>query len=145
MRAERRTEIEVFGMAFLDIVACGFGAMIMLLLLAKNGEVSTQEPPLAKNIVEKVTLEKKAKSLRMKIVSIEDANKQLDKRSARLRAQSSDLDVENTKINAALSQQKSQLETTQEQIIATSSSSSDGGQGTVTSDFSAGIPVGLYS
>jgi len=142
MRTGKRKEIELFGMAFLDIVACGFGAMIMLLLLAKNGEVSTQEPPLAKNIVEKVTLEKKLQSLRSQIVGMEEAHKKLDKRSARLTAQSTDLEANNTKSKATLAQKQSQLEIVQQQIIATSSTNSDGGQGTVNSEFSAGIPVG---
>ncbi|ODB35619.1 hypothetical protein BB427_03185 [Pseudoalteromonas sp. BMB] len=33
-----RAPIEVFNLAFLDIISCAFGAVVMLILLAKNGE-----------------------------------------------------------------------------------------------------------
>lgn len=33
-----RTPIEVFSLSFLDIISCAFGAVIMLILLAKNGD-----------------------------------------------------------------------------------------------------------
>lgn len=34
----RRTPIEVFSLSFLDVISCAFGAVVMLILLAKNGE-----------------------------------------------------------------------------------------------------------
>jgi len=33
-----RTPIEVFSLSFLDVISCAFGAVVMLILLAKNGE-----------------------------------------------------------------------------------------------------------
>jgi len=35
---KRRTPIEVFNLSFLDVISCAFGAVVMLILLAKNGE-----------------------------------------------------------------------------------------------------------
>ncbi|WDE05850.1 hypothetical protein SG34_002635 [Thalassomonas viridans] len=34
----QRAPIEVFNLAFLDIISCAFGAVVMLILLAKNGD-----------------------------------------------------------------------------------------------------------
>lgn len=42
MRRGRR-ETEVFSIAFLDVITCGFGAIILLLVLAKTGEVPVLE------------------------------------------------------------------------------------------------------
>lgn len=35
---KQRTPIEVFSLSFLDVISCAFGAVVMLILLAKNGE-----------------------------------------------------------------------------------------------------------
>ena len=35
---KKRAPIEVFTLSFLDIISCAFGAVVMLILLAKNGE-----------------------------------------------------------------------------------------------------------
>ena len=37
-RRDRRTEINSFGLSFLDCICCGFGAIILLLVLTKIGE-----------------------------------------------------------------------------------------------------------
>ncbi|EKE80638.1 VWA domain-containing protein [Idiomarina xiamenensis] len=34
----KRTPIEVFSLSFLDVISCAFGAVVMLILLAKNGD-----------------------------------------------------------------------------------------------------------
>lgn len=38
MKRSRRTESEGFGLSFLDVVCCGFGAIVLLLVLTKMGE-----------------------------------------------------------------------------------------------------------
>ena len=40
MRSKKRTETNVFSLSFLDIIACGFGAIVLLLLIVKVGENS---------------------------------------------------------------------------------------------------------
>lgn len=35
---KQRVPIEVFSLSFLDVISCAFGAVVMLILLAKNGE-----------------------------------------------------------------------------------------------------------
>jgi len=38
----RKTELEIFNLSFLDIISCGFGAVVMLVLISKTGDdVST--------------------------------------------------------------------------------------------------------
>ena len=38
MRKKSRRDVEVFSLAFLDVICCGFGAIILLLVLVKVGE-----------------------------------------------------------------------------------------------------------
>ena len=45
MRKIQRAPVEVFNIAFLDIISCAFGAVIMLVLLAKNGTEDTERGP----------------------------------------------------------------------------------------------------
>jgi hypothetical protein len=45
MRKIKRAPLEVFNLAFLDIISCAFGAVVMLVLLAKNGEQDMQRGP----------------------------------------------------------------------------------------------------
>lgn len=139
---KKRGELELFGMAFLDVVACGFGAMIMLLLIAKNGEVQLTEPTTEKSIVEKVTLERKAKTLRAQLIGLEENQRKLAYRSADLLQQNAEIDNQNKKLSSSLAQKQSQLEVIKQQVSSTASSNSDGGQGTMISEFKAGIPVG---
>ncbi|MFT6896286.1 MAG: hypothetical protein ACJA13_000687 [Paraglaciecola sp.] len=35
---KKRTMVEVFSLSFLDVISCAFGAVVMLILLAKNGD-----------------------------------------------------------------------------------------------------------
>ena len=39
----RRREFELFSLSFLDVITCGFAAVILLLLIAKNGEIAVLE------------------------------------------------------------------------------------------------------
>ena len=45
MRKIQRAPVEVFNIAFLDIISCAFGAVVMLVLLAKNGTEDTERGP----------------------------------------------------------------------------------------------------
>ena len=38
MSKRKRREIEIFSMSFLDVVSCGFGAIILLLIIVRFGE-----------------------------------------------------------------------------------------------------------
>lgn len=45
MKKIQRAPVEVFNLAFLDIISCAFGAVVMLVLLAKNGTEDTERSP----------------------------------------------------------------------------------------------------
>ena len=43
MNKKTRRESNIFSLAFLDIIACGFGAIILLLLIVKVGDPTARE------------------------------------------------------------------------------------------------------
>jgi hypothetical protein len=43
---KKRDETEVFSLAFLDVITCGFGAIILLLMIAKTGTGQVLETTL---------------------------------------------------------------------------------------------------
>lgn len=45
MRRIKRAPVEIFNLAFLDIISCAFGAVVLLVLLARNGETETEAGP----------------------------------------------------------------------------------------------------
>ena len=50
-RRFKRSSIEVFSLSFLDIISCAFGAIVMLVLLAKNGDLETSSNSSDANLV----------------------------------------------------------------------------------------------
>jgi hypothetical protein len=42
--SRKRRENEIFSIAFLDVITCGFGAIILLLMIAKTGDLPILEP-----------------------------------------------------------------------------------------------------
>lgn len=63
--SKKRTAVEVFSLSFLDIIACAFGAVVMLILLAKGGDETEKGPTLDLGTIEKaiVQAEQEAESL----------------------------------------------------------------------------------
>lgn len=45
MRRIKRPPVEIFSLSFLDLISCAFGAVILLVLLAKNGDSDTEMGP----------------------------------------------------------------------------------------------------
>ena len=138
----RRKEAEVFGMSFLDVISCGFGAMVMMLLLAKSGVSNDPTIDIQNLLVQKIELKKEALALKSSAGEMTDAKRALDARAAALQAQLAKLETQNAKLNSSTQKQRSTLEKAQEQIKAVTSAHSDGGVGTMKSDYVAGIPVG---
>lgn len=73
-----RSPIEVFSLSFLDVISCAFGAVVMLILLAKNGEDAdfSQSADIAQ-ITESI------QSLSQAEQSLESLEKQLAAQSAK--------------------------------------------------------------
>ena len=82
MKRRRRRDTEIFSMSFLDVVSCGFGAVILLLVLAL-----ALEPTTVKKITE---------DLRGAIVKRNDAREQhaQDSQSAQRRHLDAQIKVE---------------------------------------------------
>ncbi len=45
MRKIQRAPTEIFNLAFLDVISCAFGAVVLLILLAKNGDTDQEKGP----------------------------------------------------------------------------------------------------
>ena len=73
MKRTRRRDTEIFSMSFLDVVSCGFGAVILLLVLAL-----ALEPTTVRNITE---------DLRGAIIKRNDAREQHAQKSEKLAGQ----------------------------------------------------------
>ena len=54
----RRIDKEIFGTAFLDVISCALGAVILMILLAKNGDIDiilkSENIKTKKNILVKI-------------------------------------------------------------------------------------------
>ncbi|MFT6267522.1 MAG: hypothetical protein ACJAVV_000320 [Alphaproteobacteria bacterium] len=74
-----RSPIEVFSLSFLDVISCAFGAVVMLILLSKNGEEGdfSQSANVAQ-ITESITALSKAET------SLEDLEAQMAAQRAKL-------------------------------------------------------------
>ena len=122
-----RDQEEVFGMSFLDVISCGFAAMVAILMLAKQEpEIATEEveapaEPIA--IVDSAAVERIA-SLR----------EQVEKESSRSEA----LQVRETRLKQELHELESEIQALQSRSAALSN---DEPTGTMESDYDGGIPV----
>jgi len=122
---KKKEELEIFGMSFLDVISCGFGAIVALLMLAKNLptpiiiEDTIQDEINNSFQVEMDALITERSSLKTKLLELE---KKFDK-----------IDVEIAKKTNTVSS----LEDLKKQKSKSVSSI-----GTMKSDYSGGIPVG---
>jgi hypothetical protein len=139
---KRRAETEVFGMSFLDVISCGFGAMVMMLLLAKSSVSDEPTVDIQNLLVQKIELSKEALASKSLAGELSDAKSALAQRAEVLQTQLSKLETSNAKLNASTQKQRSTLEQAQQQLRSVTSAQSDGGVGTMKSDYVAGIPVG---
>ncbi|MFY8275505.1 hypothetical protein AAEU32_15385 [Pseudoalteromonas sp. SSDWG2] len=69
---KRKEPIEIFSLSFLDIISCAFGAVVMLILLAKNGEQDEyrQDSPEVSQVA---TLIKEVNTSQQNVVQLEQA------------------------------------------------------------------------
>ena len=108
----RRRSLEIFSMSFLDLISCGFGAVVLLILISKTGEdVSSASLHEAQNIISQLASlenqmtehQKQAEQLasenQRKATQINSANAALDK-----------LKSQQSAANAAESEAKDNLE-----------------------------------
>jgi len=122
MKRMRRTSAEVFGMSFLDVVSCAFGAMVALLMLIDEApeELVINEPDNLEEMIDYSSM-------------ITEANERASELKIRQASLQGDLrDIDNNL--DALASTLAQLQTPE---VAPKSI-----QGTMRSIYSGGIPVG---
>lgn len=126
MRRPKRNHDEVFGMSFLDVVSCGFGAMVAILMLSKNAP----EAPVP--VVSAIRTPSAPRLESSEIALLETA---IDSQAIR----NADLVEREEKLKARLAAARSALE------IASSEAQpapvQSGTKGTMASDYNGGIPV----
>lgn len=103
MAINRRQEVQVFSMSFIDCICCGFGAMILLLVLSqsKPPPVSEPVPQPEKGQSEELRLlgEKTAgelKGLEEALASSRDSQREAERELIRLRTTSNSLENKTT-------------------------------------------------
>ena len=124
----RREEKEIFGTAFLDVISCGLGAVILMILLAKDGDtkdiitelISDQSRP--QSIPLDVVLEQE-------VIALEDEFRQLSDRSSSLNARLTKIRKANAMLNIEVKSASSEAE-------------ESGDIGSIDSQYTGGIPVG---
>lgn len=130
IKLAKRSQSEVFGTSFLDIISCGFGAMLALLILAKDSDqkidyvpteiiqtqsVVTIEPVLTENSI-----------LKESVIELQNQIETLSRRLERER-------IELQSSQMALGIKEQSIETSINQPVQV---------GTIDSIYSGGVPVG---
>ena len=94
MRKRRRREIEVFSLSFLDVVSCGFGAIILLLVISQFSEPRVVEQISQDMTAQVQELQEKKKEIRgmsrvinRELVSKREQLSELKEKVARLQAE----------------------------------------------------------
>ena len=103
MSRRMRRDLEVFGLSFLDVVSCGFGAIVLLLVLSKSAEPSISEQTTEQLQSREAQLQQLAQETSGKRQALEDevaaAQRELEaarRTLAALRVQSDSLDSKTT-------------------------------------------------
>lgn len=124
----RRIDKEIFGTAFLDVISCALGAVILMILLAKNGDLDiilkSENIDIAPNVPLNLALKAEVLKLESEVAIIDQRTRVLD-------ARISTLDRENKSLSLEI-----------EDRGKSSPSPSQPNIGTMKSIYAGGIPVG---
>lgn len=124
----KRSSTEVFGLSFLDIISCGFAAMLSLLLLAKtsDSEVIILEPKIVDNS--------------LPLDPLIEINSALRQQFSELNSEKSSLETRLAAINGTINSANARLETLveQERLVQPTELAT----GSMNSIYSGGVPVG---
>ena len=129
MKLMRRADREVFGISFLDVISCGFGAVLALVIMARNGEevVDLDVPEQQVAVIRDRAQEK------IIMNDVEMLTSELQR-----------LDQQATGLESRLAATEAEAEMLSKSIITTARpvSPSVGQVGSIDSVYSGGIPVG---
>lgn len=137
-----RSEMEIFGVSFLDVISCGFGAIIMLLLLSKNGVVDIPIVDIEDMLSRKISLESLVDIKKAQTEELRQSEQKLLDLSVTLKRRLAGLSTQVKIKEQTISESESRIKSTTSQISAMHSAPEEGASGTVGSVYAAGIPVG---
>lgn len=131
MRTKRliRKQSEVFGMSFLDVISCAFGAVLAMVLIAKQKTVDEPEPPVSATV--QVATPEVTDTALMSALESEMAALQAEKSRLYGRLQAEKVKTAEAMV-ARLKQQAS-------------APAMKENAGTMRSEYAAGIPVGRHN
>jgi|TARA_B110000902_G_scaffold135939_1_gene157485 hypothetical protein len=124
----RRIDKEIFGTAFLDVISCALGAVILMILLAKNGDIDIILKSENIDIAPNVPLNL---ALKAEVLKLESEVAIIDQRTRVLATRISTLDGETKSLSLEV-----------EDRGKSSPSPSQPNIGTMKSIYAGGIPVG---
>ena len=101
----RRRSLEIFSLSFLDVISCGFGAIVLLLLITKTGTTPEATPSSGRETM-------------ASLLAIQDANDQLRAAIGRAAGENESLNKELGELNRALGQMSEKMQ--QQQQLADS-------------------------
>ncbi|MDA9877701.1 VWA domain-containing protein [Luminiphilus sp.] len=103
MRGARRNLGDGFGLSFLDVLCCGLGAAILLLLIVKHEEPGLDQSDWA------LMLEPEIFEIRQAVEEYKSENKLLEKRTLSLKERLSESEQKSLRRNKLLTQQQKKL------------------------------------
>ena len=120
MARKKRQATAAFNLSFLDIMSCGFGAIVLLFLIMKHSEISApnaEEARLQRDIADRYirleTLEQQIEGLNTAIAAEEDASATMRAQIAALVAALSKAKAANEDTSKLIAQQRAALEASQ--------------------------------
>ena len=129
MKLRQRDDREVFGISFLDVISCGFGAVLSLVIMAKNGEDQIEVPDPVYQI-EQIDAGPQESAIKTEI-------EKLGMELVGLRNRESELQSRLERATSAVNESNETL-----QAIEPKKSPALGQVGTIDSIYAGGIPVG---
>lgn len=97
----RKKEFEIFNLSFLDVISCGFGAVVMLVLISKtHDDVSTQDQGKVENLLKTVM------SLENTISELEQTIDSQLLKSNQLLTEKKQLELSTTQVSKEIQQQQ---------------------------------------
>jgi len=129
MKLRQRDDREVFGISFLDVISCGFGAVLSLVIMARHGDLKIELPDIVNRTQQ---MEVKPKDL-----DIEAEIEKLSKESAALRKRKIELESRLKDVTKDVKNSSEMLSS-----MSVDTSPSIGRAGSMESVYSGGVPVG---
>lgn len=93
----RRRSFEIFSLSFLDVISCGFGAIVLLLLISKTGSVPEPSPSSGRETM-------------ASLLSIQDANDQARAAMGRAAGENESLEKEVGDLSRALGRMSKKMQ-----------------------------------